>query len=229
MSTPFWMEDPSVLFSKENRHRFIIVPGQTKNQKLNSIARFSVYLGIVLAMYKVDANYFLIIAVAGLFITILLKHAPILKNTIMKESFEDDSEELQEDEDSEKFTRPTINNPFGNSSIYDILENPKRPPMVDYVSNTEESNKAKKQVEDSFNAGLYKDLDDVYNKKHSQREFYTTPSRGMIPPDPNGDFKKWLYGGMKSAKHTQYRGASKIHESLVNTNINNSMSRAFDS
>jgi hypothetical protein len=224
-SSPFWLDDPGVLFNRENRHRFIIVPGQNKNQKLNSIARFSVYLGIVLAMYKTDANYFLV-ALVGLFLSVMMKHAPILKNTIIKESFEE--EDLDSNDETEKFTKPTINNPFGNSSIYDILENPDRPPMIDYVSNTEEANKAKKQVEDSFNSGLYKDLGDVYNKKHSQREFYTTPSKGMIPPDPNGDFKKWLYGGMKSAKHTQYRGSSKIYESLVNTNINNSMSRAFD-
>lgn len=220
MTSPFWLDDPNVLFNKENRHRFIIVPGQTKEQKLNSVARFSVYTGLILSLYKSDANYFLI-AIFGMFITIILKYVPTFKKTILRESFDDNDTE-------EEITSSTINNPFGNSSIYDILENPKRQPMGDYISNTEKANDLKKKVEDNFNSGLYKDLGDVYNKKHSQREFYTTPSRGTIPNDPDGEFKNWLYGGMKSAKNTQYRGASKIHESLVNTNINNSMSKAFD-
>ena len=52
----------------------------------------------------------------------------------------------------------------------------------------------KKQIESDFNTNLYRDVSDLYGKRNSQREFYTTPcslNEGGIPDSVA--FGKWCY------------------------------------
>ena len=210
MNDPFWVDDYSILYKKERLIEFFISNDQTVNEKLNSIVRFGIYTGIVLTLYKNEPKY-LFIGGLAFFITFLLNKG--MKGNIGDSKIDNFSDEEILDEGGE-YTEPTINNPFGNNSVVDIIDNPKRPPMKDYVSYNDEAIRTKEEVEKAFNYNLYKDLGDIYNKKHSQREFYTVPSKGSIPPDPNGDFKKWLYGDMKSFKDNYYDGARRIHEPL---------------
>ncbi len=208
MSDLFWSDNPQILYKNDRLLEFFISDDQTQDEKLNSIARFGIYVSIVLSMYKNDAKY-LSLGVLTLFITFLVK-----KGVNSKESFESGDVIKDDIEQKVAYTMPTINNPFGNSSITDIIDNPERPPMEDYASYNEKSLETREKIEDAFNYNLYKDLGDIYNKKHSQREFYTTPSRGTIPSDPDGKFKLWLYGNMSSFKDNYYNGARRLYEPL---------------
>lgn len=200
---PFWSNDISILFRTDRILEFFVSNDQSISEKLNSIARFGIYISIILSLYHKDYKY-LSLSILTFSITYFIY---INKNT---EKFE---EELNDEE--EIFTQPTINNPFGNSSVMDIIDNPTKPPMVDYSSNTEESLKIKEDIEKKFNYNLYKDVGDLYGKQNSQRQYYTTPSRGNIPPDPKGDFKQWLYGSMTSCKDNSYN--CRINEDLRST------------
>ena len=73
-----------------------------------------------------------------------------------------------------KCRAPTPENPFANMLVSEYgKELP--PPPCDYDEN-------KSKMEEYFNRGLYKDLEDVYDTNNSQRQFMTVPNAGQ-PPD----------------------------------------------
>lgn len=191
---PFWSNDISILFRTDRILEFFVSDDQSISEKLNSIARFGIYISIILSLYHKEYKY-LTLSILTFSITYF-----IYKNKNI-EKFE---EEINNDDDKDIFTQPTVNNPFGNSSVMDIIDNPTKPPMVDYSTNTEKSLKIKEDIETKFNYNLYKDVGDLYGRQNSQRQYYTTPSRGNIPPDPKGEFKQWLYGSMTSCKDNTY-------------------------
>lgn len=199
----FWSDDLYVLARPDRLLEFFISEDMSVDEKLNSIVRFGVYASVLLALYHKKYKY-LTIVLPILLLTLVI-HSNYSETEI--ENFDSKGKPIKK-----KFTLPTLNNPFGNNSIMDILDNPKRPPMIDYSSYSEEALKVKKEIDEKFNYNLYKDLGDVYGKENSQRQFYTAPNRGNIPNDPDGEFKQWLYGSSKSCKE----GSCAPYEDLRN-------------
>jgi hypothetical protein len=200
ISDSFWLSDLNILIRHDRLLEFFISSDQTLSEKLNSIARFGIYISVVLAMYHSNPKY-LTLSILTFLITYL-----IYINVDKKEFMENNSaDQIKENIIYKDSVKPTINNPFGNSSVIDIIDNPTRKPMADYSENNEESLKIKEDINDAFNYNLYRDVSDVYGIKNSQRQYYTTPSRGNIPADPKGEYKKWLYGSMASCKDNQYK------------------------
>lgn len=200
---PIWSEDISILFRTDRLLEFFISEDQSTSEKLNSIARFGIYISIVLTLYHKNAKY-LTLSLLTFIITYL-----IYENLGDRENLDVVAKNNME---TKEYTKPTINNPFGNSSVMDIIDDPKRPPMVKYGDYNEKSLNVKENIQEAFNYNLYKDLGDLYGKANSQRQFYTTPSRGTIPADPDGKFKNWLYGSMPSCKDNTYECLKTIHE-----------------
>ena len=56
----FWYNDIKILLDKNELLHFIPVSDMTKDQKLNSIVRFSIYLSILLTIFDNNINYILI-------------------------------------------------------------------------------------------------------------------------------------------------------------------------
>ena len=48
-----------------------------------------------------------------------------------------------------------------------------------------------RRVEELFNEDLYRDVNDIFGKNNSQRQFYSVP--GNTIPNDQGSFAKWLY------------------------------------
>ena len=46
-------------------------------------------------------------------------------------------------------------------------------------------------IENKFNDDLYLDSNDLFNRRNSQRQFYTMPNTSI--PNGQNDFAKWLY------------------------------------
>ena len=69
-----------------------------------------------------------------------------------------------------------------------------RGPACSTIDNPELANK----VEANFNHNLFKDVNDVYNRRHSERQYYTMPSTTFA--NKQGEFAQWLYGGPPSCK-----------------------------
>lgn len=172
----FWLEKPSILFTAQN---FLdIIPTDEMNliEKLNAIARLSVYLGLVITILSGDKNYLLIIpAVMGITIFINKKQSKEIEDFFVK----------YQNTRSPVYTLPTVNNPFMN---FDNIADPrdKAPALTSF-------NKPAVQnaIEDSFNERLYRDAGDLFHKANNQRQFYTMPNTTAIPDQTA--FAKWLY------------------------------------
>jgi hypothetical protein len=85
----------------------------------------------------------------------------------------------------------TVDNPFMNPLPADDR---RRGPACSTIGNTELANK----VEANFNNNLFKDVDDIYNRRHSERQYYTVPSSTFA--NEQGRFAQWLYSGPPSCK-----------------------------
>lgn len=88
-----------------------------------------------------------------------------------------------------KCRRPSRHNPFMNTLIGEYGK--EHTPPCDYED-------VKEDVRKHFNHGLPRDIEDIYEKQNSQREFLSMPNGGL-PPDSR-QFAEFLYGGMKNCK-----------------------------
>lgn len=183
MSEKIWYED--VLgFMKLNNY-YVILPMQsmTLEEKLNSIVRFFLYLGVFLALVKNDTRYLFFGIVAGALSVAVYEMEKKQKKNV--EAFlEKNAIDVV---NNEVCVRSTVDNPFMNPSVFDIGHNPDRPAACDV-----DHPKVVDAIDKNFNARLFKDVGDLYGKMSSQREFYTVPSTTI--PNDQTTFAEWLYG-----------------------------------
>lgn len=81
--------------------------------------------------------------------------------------------------------KPTYKNPFMNPNLTDY--NNGEPPAA---CNSDDED-IKEGIQKHFNADLYRDVDDLWEKGNSQRQFYTIPSQGV--PNNQTEFAEWLW------------------------------------
>jgi hypothetical protein len=95
-------------------------------------------------------------------------------------SFEDMQKYLKATE-----RKPTSDNPMMNPILTDFnTEN------LPTASNADDDD-IKNEISQSFNKDLFRDLNDLYDRKSSDRVFYTVPG-GSVPNDQDA-FAKWCY------------------------------------
>jgi hypothetical protein len=70
----------------------------------------------------------------------------------------------------------TSDNPYSNATVGALLGDEGRAPACSY-----DSPGVAKDIRKNFNKGLFRNLDDVYEKENSQRQFYTMPSTTSAP------------------------------------------------
>ena len=227
----FWFNDLSVLFRKDRLAEFY--PSETMNltEKLNSIARFTLYASVVLYLYN-NNYYTMYIPLLGLLLTKLLhdhyhkrnisnkgNNKKYIKenlsnreknNNIEIENMEfisddklekilDDEKDREVEIDNKKCVKPTKNNPFMNPRYTDYKENVNRSEACD-IDNVE----VQKNIDETFSKGLFRDVNDVFDRKTNSRHFYTVPSTTF--PNDQDKFAKWLYGNMPSCKNPETSG-----------------------
>lgn len=194
MSDSFWANDFSILFSPERIHEFFPNKDMTKDEKLNALTRLSFYLGIILSFYHSDQRYLLIFVVILAFTYFLFRFADNATVKVESKKGEAKSSEKQIEQITNTCSRPTEDNPFMNFTMYDrITENSDKLPACNI-----DDPEIKKEIEDYFDNNLYKDVSDVFNKRNSQRQFFTMPSTTVVN-DQEG-FAKWLYNSPQTCK-----------------------------
>lgn len=186
MSDPFWLDEPSILFQSDRIANFFPTYTMTFIEKLNSISRLAIYLGV--ALYIVSSNY------NWLYLAILV---PIF-TVFMYKSQKDNIETYFNNYDSldnqinkmelltPETVKPTVNNPFMNINL--ITSDRNRAPATASWND----DKVMADIEEKFNYNLYRDSGDLYNKNNSQRQYVTMPSTTI--PNDQTTFAKWLYG-----------------------------------
>ena len=219
ISDPFWYNNITILWNKDRLTEFFPSLDHTLEEKFNSLVRLSFYCFIILYFYKNDSRYIYLP-----FGVMILTY--YIYNNREKESFDSLEEKKVETKVDERVfdnksqiipqlekvketnkvrecTQPTIDNPFMNVTMKDYFNidpNTKttfdRPPACD--PNDPE---IKKKIEETFSNNLFKDVNDIFGKTNSQRQFYTMPSTTI--PNAQNEFAKWLYLNPKTCKEDQ--------------------------
>jgi len=189
----FWMNDPLILIRPNKILEFVPNNDMNSNEKMNAMVRLSVYIGLISYFLSNDIRM-MYIPVLTVILTIFINY-PTYRNI---QNFENDiknDENVAVDVDGKLCQKPNSTNPFMNVMVTDYADNPNRLPACKLVDGDE---KVKEDVERYFDHNLYKDVDDIYNKINSQRQFYTTPNT-MVPNDRES-FQKWCFGTMNACK-----------------------------
>lgn len=98
--------------------------------------------------------------------------------------------------DMNRCRKPTVDNPFMNPSADDFNKED-----VPVACNADEED-INKEMKLKFNADMYRDLEDVFDKKNSQRQFYTIAHN--VPNDQEA-FARWCYKFPATCKTNQER------------------------
>jgi hypothetical protein len=190
----FWTDDPQILFNSSRLIEFFPTQDMSTQEKLNALTRFVIYLSILL--FIIYRNYtVLFIAIIASTIIYIINYNDTKNQVKTQEQFEDRIKEklnidkntpIKVNEMGDICQLPTPNNPYMNVLITDYTDNPNRPPACAY--NDEQS---KEQTEKYFNHNLYKDVEDVWNNRNSQREYVTMPWTTI--PNDRDSFMKWCW------------------------------------
>ncbi len=228
MTTPFWFNDPIILFNKESILE--IWPTQQMNfeAKLNAISRLVIFMSLLGFIFTRNSNLIIIgiVTLAIIFTLYKLRKQSIVK---FKEGFSVNSS-IQPSALSPapmttnpvtlesvlrtEFHPTTKKNPFGNVLLTDIADDPNRkaaapsfnPDVYDDITSS-----VKKQTQMlnpgiiNTNKQLYGDLYDSYTLDNSMMRFYST-ANSRISNDQNA-YAMYLFGNMPSGKSSGPDGA----------------------
>lgn len=174
----FWYQDPLILFDQYYLTQFIPLSHMSLEEKLNSVVRFGLYIGILLSVAMNKISYLYIGIATALMTYFIYMTYPDQKGGSAQESSE--------------FLRPTKDNPFMNTMITDY-NSTKKIPAADVLDED-----VKADIEKNFNKGLYKNVNDIWGRNNSQRQYYTTPSTTV--PNDRDSFVKFCFSTPPTCK-----------------------------
>jgi hypothetical protein len=228
MTTPFWSNDPTIIFNKDSMLQLWPTANLTFEGKLNAISRIVIVLSFLGFLFTRKAHFLIIGAITLAIIVSLYKFRKekIVKNlTQEKEGFQVGGSNQPRDfiASSLNTTNPvtletllrsdfhptTKKNPFGNVLLTDIMDQPDRKAAAPSFNPDvyDDINAVTKRQTQMLNPGiintnkqLYGDLYDSYTLDKSMISFYSTANT-RVTSDQNS-FAKWLYGNMPSGKES---------------------------
>eukprot|EP00798_Chlamydomonas_sp_ICE-L_P019645 gene19645-26331_t len=156
-------------------------------QRMNAVMRFSVYFAVVMIVLTSNMKYVLVPVVVAIITYLLHQRMPQSTGPTLKDG------QVYDKFAERGCTAPSNNNPFMNVLMNEYVDAPDRLRACDV-----EDNKVRKLVNKHFDENLPRNVDDIFNKQASDRQYYTTPNT-QIPNDQES-FVKWLYGGAKTCK-----------------------------
>lgn len=202
MSSQFWVNEPTILFKKDEIMSLWPTVNMSSNDKLNAITRLVLILTL-LGFLVSKSNKIVITGVVTIASIVLLYFVQNTRNSTNKEGFTNPNVyKLLKN----NYTEPTVSNPAMNVLLNQINEEPNRKPAAPAYNpavEKEMNEKTQKFVSENFadpniDERLFKDLGDSFNFDQSMRTWYATANT-QIPNDQKG-FAEYLYGDMPSCK-----------------------------
>jgi hypothetical protein len=212
--TEHWFDNFRVLYENKNYVKFFPTQEMTQVEKLNAMARFSIYLFFLILIFgETHRNKYkwLYVPVLLLVFTIGVQKLEKIRNPDKKiREYTDDEKkilmirddlveknnvhesEYVDPETKKKYIkrqrcrRPTKNNPFMNVLWSDFLNDANRPSACNV--DDEDINK---ELVDGFNENLFRSVNDVFENENSQRTYYSMPSTSI--PNDRESYMDWLY------------------------------------
>lgn len=156
-------------------------------EKILLVFSFIFFISVIASLIFRNSAFILFAILMGVFLFyIYLYNEDIKKNT--KETLDFQNRDIIE---TQICVKPSKDNPFMNPNIIDKSN-------LNYKSCKISNNKIKDKINKFFKEPVFKDVRDIYDRKFSERQFYTIPAT-TIPNDQEG-FSKWLYYREKTCK-----------------------------
>lgn len=176
--TDLWYQNPSILLS--DLDQFFPSNNLTRNQKINSMARFAIYLSGIILLMRQDSR-FLSVSILILAVSWFLGQT---------EKFTSGDPNLNPDKSCQK---PTDANPFMNYTVGELIDSNDRPGACPY-------DLSKFEMRNEFRSKTVTDTSDLWGKFISDRNYYSMPNTEIVN-DQIG-FAKWIFGESGQCKVT---------------------------
>jgi hypothetical protein len=228
MTTPFWFNNPSILFNKDYILQLWPTTQMSFDAKLNAISRIVILLSVLGFLLTRNWNLIIIgiITLAIIYSIYKFRKQNIVSSLKKKEGFSVNPTASMNPMPKSNadtldailkagFHPTTKKNPFGNVLLTDIMDDPNRlaaapsfnPDVYDDINSV-----TKKQTQMLYpdikntNKQLYGDLFDNYQfDRLLMQRFYSTANTRVC--NDQGAYSKWLYGSMYSGKEDTPEGA----------------------
>ena len=234
MTNQFWVNEPTILFNKENILELWPTSDMSYEEKLNAISRLIILVTIVSFIFSGSIRILIIGILTLVAIAVLYKqfkkNNKVTKN-LLNEGFVVDGKNVTGllDTKIKTITNPVTletvvatefkegnkKNPFSNVLLTDIMDNPERKPAPPSFNPEIEQNitkNVKKSVQfmnqgiKNTNKQLYGDLWNNFELDQSNRIFYSTANTRVT--NDQGAFAEYLYNDLKySGKESTPEGA----------------------
>jgi len=191
----FWKDDFSILYNADRLTEFFPSDDMNFNEKLNALVRLCTYAGILLYLYHKKNDY--------LYLPVIMMSVSLFLHNMHSYERNEQFEIIKKTPVIDNTISPSTHNPFMNFNIMNNTNDQKKQPI----------NNDPKLIENKFNEGLYKNADDVFDKSHSDRQYFSMPWTG--PSNEQGDYSKWLYNNLNNTcKIDQDKCQKSINEDL---------------
>jgi len=162
----------------------------TFKQKIMILANLILFISFIATLVFRDVSFVLF----AIIVLLLLYYVHLYERDNKKKTIEKLGIENINFIDNNYCIQPSIENPFMNPNFIDDGNDSNNNIKACNIENTNIKNK----IDSYFKQRLYKDVNDIYDRNFSQRQFYTVPS-STIPNDQEG-FSHWLYHRKKTCK-----------------------------
>jgi ABC-type multidrug transport system fused ATPase/permease subunit len=231
MTTPFWTNEPTILFNKEYIFEMWPTSDMCYERKLNAITRLIILITILGYIFTMSKRVLVVgfITLIVIFVLFKMKKQKITKSMI-NEGFNNkqNSKKKVEVDNSSSYVNPvtlesvlksdykegTKKNPFSNVLLTQIEDDPDRksaPPSFN-VDVDEDITKNVKRAVQMMNPGikntnkqLYGDIYQNFELDQSNRAFFSTANTRVT--NDQGAYGKFLYGDMPSSKESNFAAA----------------------
>jgi hypothetical protein len=173
--TELWYHNPKVLM--DNPEEFFPSKNLNRTQKINSLARFSIYYTALILVSKQDSKWL------SIGIIIMLISAFLGTSEFFTSKDKTLSPNICQ--------KPTNDNPFMNYTLGDLMDNSNRPRACKYDD-------VKDEMRNEFRSHVYTDSSDIWGKFISDRNYYTMPNTEVVN-DQTG-FALWCFGNSGECK-----------------------------
>lgn len=228
MTTPFWSNDPTILFNKDSILQIWPSPSMTIEAKMNAISRLVIILSTLGFIFTMKVHFLIIGIITLAIIFSIYRYRKQTIVTGLKENFAQRKKKeasapapvlsnpvTLENVLRSEFHPTTKKNPFGNVLLTDIMDEPNRraaAPSFNPAVSDDITSAVKKQTQmlypgiKSTNKQLYGDLYDNYQLDTDLMQRFYSTANTRVDSD-QGAYGKWLYGNMPSGKDSGPEGA----------------------
>ena len=206
MTTPFWSNEPTILFNKKDILQIWPTENMSFETKLNAITRVVILLSLLGFLFTRNINLLIIgtITIAIIYSLYKLRKHQLVSSLAKSEGFKINRDYLKQLPTNENDDEKVFVNEL--EGIHDSPDRLAAAPSFNPNVSEDIIRAVKKQTQmlnpsiKSTNSQLYGDLKDNYDLDQSMMRFYATANTRVT--NDQGAFGEWLYGSMPSAKES---------------------------